>query len=83
MAALRWFAVALVLVGCDVGELQPDGGSASTCLVVDGVPLARVSAGPDGWCDYDGHTCACHGHGIGDRCAEAIADFEDCTKGAQ
>jgi hypothetical protein len=72
-AAAGQLSLVLVLLGMFVGlacggELTPPPPP-EPCF-------ARVAAGPDGWCDYDGTTCACHGHGAGDLCAEAVAEFE-------
>jgi hypothetical protein len=69
-----------VALGCGAGELQPATPDTTACLVIDGQRIARVTGGPDGWCDYDGETCACHGHGVGDECEQAVAYFDESCR---
>jgi hypothetical protein len=90
----RLLIVLALLVGCDAGQLQMDTGiplgcrqprnalpNGTVCLVCDGQPHTRVYGGADGWCDFDGASCACHGHGVGDQCQQAIADFDEACYG--
>jgi hypothetical protein len=84
--------LAALLFGCGGGSLPsdmptscgdtirvlPDG---TVCQVCNGVPHTRVYGGPDGWCDYDGLACECHGHGVGDQCEQVIADYSAACGG--
>jgi hypothetical protein len=63
------------IASCETVKVLPDG---TACMACDGAAFARLTAGPDGWCDFDGTSCACHGHGAGDQCAQLVADFDAC-----
>ena len=90
----RLLIVVVFLVGCGAGQLQPevpfacgetlnDLPNGTVCQVCNGVRYARVYGGADGWCDFDGASCACHGHGVGDQCQQAVADFHGACYAAE
>lgn len=90
MKSISLMLIVLGLVGCGEAQEETTVGapascetaktlpSGTACLACDGGPIARATGGPDGWCDFDGTSCACHGHGADDSCAQLAADFAAC-----